>query len=524
MNCRQNKCREEDEAMTPLLELKSISKYFSGFCANHEINLTVGTGQVYGLLGENGAGKSTLMNILYGLEQPDTGVIRIDGKKVKITSPKMAICQGIGMVHQHFMLIPALTVVENIILAMDETHSVLLDRKRVAERILALSDRYQLKVDPYAKVSDLTVGQQQRVEIVKAIYKDCRLLILDEPTAVLTPREIEELCIIIRQFKEEQKSVIFITHKLNEVMRVSDNICVLRDGEKVADLAAADTDKNRLAALMVGKAVQFQVEKEERIPGKEVLSVSDLVVIHKNGHPAVDHLSLNVRAGEIYGIIGVDGNGQSELIQAIAALTERAAGHIRILGRDMAGATPGQVLDCGVSHIPEDRQHVGIAMKKSLLENLILYSYKKKEFKRGIFLDWGKVRRFGSELVEKYNVKAPKLGIAMGYLSGGNQQKAVVARELEKAPRLLLAVHPTRGVDIGAIEFIHKQIVDARNRGCGVLLISTEMDEVLALSDRIGVIYEGKILGEMDQPDADLEQIGLLMAGSVQADKKKEER
>ena len=504
--------------MAPLLELKSISKYYSGFCANHEIHLTVEAGQVYGLLGENGAGKSTLMNILYGLEQPDTGVIRIDGKEVTITSPKMAIRQGIGMVHQHFMLIPALTVVENIILAMDEKRSILFDKKQVADRILALSDRYQLKVDPYAKVADLTVGQQQRVEIVKAIYRDCRLLILDEPTAVLTPREIEELCSIIRQLKEENKSVIFITHKLNEVMKVSDRICVLRSGEKVADLVAADTDKPGLAALMVGKTVQFQVEKEERTPGKEVLSVSGLVVTLKNGHRAVDNLSLKVREGEIYGIMGVDGNGQSELIQAIAALTGSDAGHIRILGRDMAGATPGQVLDCGVSHIPEDRQHVGIAMKKSLMENLVLYSYKKKELKRGVFLDWRKVRHFASELVEKYNVKTPKLEIPIGYLSGGNQQKAVVARELEKSPRLLLAVHPTRGVDIGAIEFIHKQIVEARNRGCGVLLVSTEMDEILALSDRIGVIYEGKILGEMDQKDADLERIGLLMAGSAEAD------
>lgn len=503
--------------MAPLLELRKISKYFSGFCANHEINLTVETGQVYGLLGENGAGKSTLMNILYGLSQPDTGSIYIQGQKVKITSPKKAIRHGIGMVHQHFMLIPALTVVENIILAMDEGSRILMNKKAVADRILALSDKYKLKVDPYAKVSELTVGQQQRVEIVKAIYKDCRLLILDEPTAVLTPQEIEELCQMIRQFKAEEKSVIFITHKLREVMEVSDRIGVLRSGEKVAEVLPGETTKEELAALMVGKSVQFAVEKKAVIPGKRVLEVSDLSVAHKDGHMAVDHLSLSVREGEIYGIIGVDGNGQSELVSAIAALTKRHSGSIRINGREMSGASPKDVLDCGVSHIPEDRQHMGIAIRRSLMDNLILYSYKNADLKNRKLLSWPKVKGFTNQLVEKYNIKTPDLEIAIGYLSGGNQQKAVVARELEKNPSLLLAVHPTRGVDIGAVEFIHKQIVAARNRGCAVLLVSTEMDEVLSLSDRIGVIYEGQILGEMDQRDADIQEIGMLMAGSKKA-------
>ncbi|MFT4004665.1 MAG: ABC transporter ATP-binding protein [Lacrimispora sp.] len=502
--------------MAPLLELISISKYFSGFCANHEINLTVEAGKVYGLLGENGAGKSTLMNILYGLEQPDEGAIHIDGKPERISSPRAAISKGIGMVHQHFMLIPALTVTENVILAMDGGSHLFLDKKSVAKRILELSDRYHLQIDPHAKVGDLTVGQQQRVEILKAVYKDCRLLILDEPTAVLTPKEIDELCGMIRHFKEEQKSVIFITHKLNEVMRVSDSICVLRSGEKVAEVSVESTTQQELASLMVGKAVAFRVEKEKRLPGKEVLSVTGLVVKHKNGHRAVDGLSLMVREGEIYGIVGVDGNGQPELVQAITALTKIESGSVEILGQDVTRAEPRQVLDCGVSHIPEDRQQMGIAMRRTVTDNLLLYNYKNRELKTGIFLDLKRMGQFAEAMVKKYNVKVPNLQMEIRYLSGGNQQKAVVAREMEKDPKLLLAVHPTRGVDIGAIEFIHKQIVAARNRGCAVLLVSTELEEVLSLSDRIGVIYEGKILGEMDQSHADIEKIGMLMAGSAE--------
>lgn len=501
--------------MAPLLELKNISKYFFGFCANHEISMTVEPGKVYGLLGENGAGKSTLMNILYGLEQPDEGTIHIDGKPERISSPKAAISKGIGMVHQHFMLIPTLTVTENVILAMDGNRRLFLDKKSVAKRIGELSKRYHLQIDPHAKVEDLTVGQQQRVEILKAIYKDCRLLILDEPTAVLTPKEIEELCGMICHFKSEQKSIIFITHKLNEVMRVSDSICVLRGGEKVAQISADSTSQQELAALMVGKAVTFRVEKETRTPGKEVLSVRHLAVKHKNGRRAVDDLSLRVREGEIYGIIGVDGNGQPELVQAITALTKIESGSVEILGQDVTRAEPKQVLDCGVSHIPEDRQHMGIAMRRTVADNLLLYNYKNRELKTGIFLDWKKMRRFAEAMVKKYNVKVPNLQMEIRYLSGGNQQKAVVAREMEKEPKLLLAVHPTRGVDIGAIEFIHKQIVEARNRGCAVLLVSTELEEVLSLSDRIGVIYEGKILGEMDQSHVDIEKIGMLMAGSL---------
>ena len=485
--------------MANMLELRNISKIYGRSYANKNINLSVEAGKVYCLLGENGAGKSTLMNVLYGLTQPDGGEIYIDGKEVSVSSPKDAISYGIGMVHQHFMLIPALTVVENIILAMDEKKGLFVDKKGVA---------------------DLSVGQQQKVEIVKAIYRDCRLLILDEPTAVLTPKETEELYVIIDQFKKENKSVIFISHKLHEVMHVSDIISVLRNGENVATLNKCDTNENELAAHMVGKKVNFVVEKEQAHTGDTVLEISDLKVKGKKGNMAVDGLSLKVRAGEIYGIAGVDGNGQSELIEAIAGLTKSQGGNIRILGQDMTNQTPGKILKQGVSHIPADRQHMGILMQQSLFRNLILYDYNDPKFKKGIFMDWKKESEHAKGMVEKYNVKTPSLSLNIGYLSGGNQQKAVVARELEKEPKLLLAVHPTRGVDIGAIEFIHKEIVKARDKGCAVLLVSTELDEVMALGDRIGVIYEGKILGEMERKDATVDKIGMYMAGMSDASEK----
>lgn len=499
--------------MANMLELKNISKIYGRSYANKDINLSVEAGKVYCLLGENGAGKSTLMNVLYGLTQPDAGEIYIDGKKVSITSPKDAIHHGIGMVHQHFMLVPALTVVENIILVMDGQKGLLIDRKKVAEHVREISEKYGFHIDPYMKVSDLTVGQQQKVEIIKAIYHECRLLILDEPTAVLTPKEIEELYVIIEQFKNENKSVIFISHKLHEVMHVSDVISVLRNGENVAILNKEDTNENELAAHMVGKPVSFVTEKEKAQPGETVLEIDNLKVKGKKGNYTVDGLSLKVRAGEIYGIAGVDGNGQTELIEAITGLCRAEAGSIKILGKDMSNHMPGDILDCGVSHIPEDRQHVGILMQQSLLNNLVLYDYHDPQYHKGAFIDWKKEEEHARQMVEKYNVKTPSLRLNIGYLSGGNQQKAVVARELEKHPKLLLAVHPTRGVDIGAIEFIHKEIVKARDNGCAVLLVSSELDEILDLGDSIGVIYEGKIIGEMEREAATVEKIGMYMAG-----------
>lgn len=509
-----------EDSMADMLELRNISKLYGRNYANKNISLTVKSGEVHCLLGENGAGKSTLMNVLYGLTKPDSGEIFIDGSEVSILSPRDAIRYGIGMVHQHFMLIPAMTVVDNIILSTDESSGVILNQKKIAKRIREIAGKYGFEVDPFMKVSDLSVGQQQRVEIIKAIYHDCRLLILDEPTAVLTPRETEELYAIIERFRKENKSVIFISHKLHEVMHVSDVISVLRNGECIATLNKEETDEASLAACMVGKEVSFTVEKEKAHPGEAVLEVSGLSTKGKKGNLAVDDLSLTVHSGEIYGVAGVDGNGQAELIETITGLVKSESGKVRILGHDMTNRTPGEILDQGISHIPADRQSTGILMHESLEKNLTLYDYRNPEYRKGIFMDWRKAKKQAEDMVEKYGVKTPGLSLNIEYLSGGNQQKAVVARELEKKPELLIAAHPTRGVDIGAIEFIHGEIVKARDQGCAVLLISTELDEIMALSDRIGVIYDGRIIGEMDREEATVEKIGMLMAGMEENERK----
>lgn len=499
--------------MASMLELKKITKRYGDTFANREISLSIDEGEVYCLLGENGAGKSTLMNVLYGLTRPDHGEILMDGQPVSIHSPRDAIRCGIGMVHQHFMLIPALTVLENIVLASDEYKRFFVKKEQVAARIREISERYGFHIDPDMRVYNLSVGQQQRVEIVKAIYHHCRLLILDEPTAVLTPHETEELYGIIEQFKAEQKSVIFISHKLHEVMHVSDRISVLRNGESVATLYKKDTNEGELTAYMVGKPMDLTISKCKSCPREVVLQANGLKVRSRKGNLAVKDLSVSVRGGEIYGIAGVDGNGQSELIQALTGLRRAEGGSVKILGNDTLNATPGRILELGVSHIPEDRQHMGIAMNQSLMNNLILYDYRNPEYRKGCFLDWGKERRHAKDLIEKYRVKAPGITRNISYLSGGNQQKAVVARELDKNPKLLLAVYPTRGVDIGAVDFIHKEIVKARDSGCAVLLVSSELDEILTLSDRVGVIFDGTILGEMDREDATIERIGMYMAG-----------
>ncbi len=388
------------------LLLINIVKIYPGTIANKNVNLKVREGEVHALLGENGAGKSTLMNILYGLTQPNEGDIVFEGSQVRIHSPKDAISTGIGMVHQHFMLIPALTVVENIILGMDDGQKLHMNVKQVADRILELSKKYNLAVDPYARVADLTVGQQQRVEIVKALYKECRLLILDEPTAVLTPQEIEQLFRIIRRLTSENKSVIFITHKLGEVMEVCDRITVLRAGETVGTVDTADTSPRGLARMMVGKEVLFEVNKKQKEPGETVLDVRHLTVGHR-GVTAVDDLSLCVRAGEIYGIAGVDGNGQSELVRAITALTKKAGGAVTICGKDVTKGTPKDVLGCQVAHIPEDRQNVGVVMGMSIKENMLLHDYKKKEFKKNGLLDWKHIASHAKEIIGKYNIKTP---------------------------------------------------------------------------------------------------------------------
>lgn len=497
------------------IELKDITKKYPGTVACDKISVSFRRGEVHTLLGENGAGKSTLMNVLYGLAKPDGGHICVNGKAVDIDSPKTAISCGIGMVHQHFMLIPTLSVVENVILSLDE-NKIFINKKSVADRILEISHKYGLLVDPYAKISALTVGQQQRVEIIKALYKNCELLVLDEPTAVLTPQETKELFVAIRNLIAENKAVIFISHKLNEVMEISKVITILHLGKVAGSVNACDTCARELANMMVGREISFELDKGELEPGEFMLEVEDLHARDSKGVEMVRGLCMRVRAGEIYGIAGVDGNGQSELIRGLTGLYAKT-GNVTIAGADMTHATPKEILDMGVAHIPEDRHGMGMVMKMPIRSNLVLDTYNNGAFSKGVFMDWKKVDEKAQYLIEHYGIKTTSADNGVDSLSGGNQQKLVVARELDKKPKLLFAVHPTRGIDIGATQFIHRQIIAARNSDCAVVLVSTELDEIMALSDRIGVIYEGVIIGEMDRREANLERIGLLMAGKKDA-------
>ncbi len=504
----------------PRLELRGVTKRFASLVANNNLHLTVQAGGVHALLGENGAGKSTLMNILYGLLKPDSGTILIDGQEVNIASPSDAIRHGIGMVHQHFMLVPTITVLENVLLMLaNEEKGFLPKTRQVKARILELSEKYGLDVDPSALVSNLTVGQQQRVEIIKAVYNDSELLILDEPTAVLTPTETVELFQIIKRFTESGKSVIFISHKLGEVMELSSRITVLRAGKVIDTVMTADTSPQELSFLMVGKKLDMRLHRSDEPAGAVVLAVEDFVVKSLSGTMAVDHLHLQVRAGEVYGIAGVDGNGQSELIKGICSLARRESGSVTINGTQLELlCPPSAALHCGMAHIPEDRQRIGTIMSMSVAENLVLHNINEAQFRSHKLLDWKKINAYSESIVKKYDVRASGTTAPIHSLSGGNQQKLIVARELEKSPQLLLAMHPTRGVDIGAIDFIHKQIIAARNAGCAVLLVSTELDEILALSDRIGVIFKGKIKGETDRNNVDMNKISLWMAGHDSAE------
>ena len=495
------------------LELRGITKRFGSLVANDSIDLKVESGEIHALLGENGAGKSTLMNVLYGLLKPDQGQILLDGKVVTFHDPGDALAAGIGMVHQHFMLVPVFTVAENVMLGVERTSVLgLLNRRRARKDVLELSSRYGLAIDPDALVEDLPVGIQQRVEIVKALHREASVVILDEPTAVLTPGETNELFRIMRDLKAAGKSIIFISHKLKEVQEIADRITVLRRGKVVGAPPPTATDEE-LASLMVGRAVELTVHKEPAHPGNVVLRVDDLHVENVAGRAVVDGVSFEVRSGEIVGVAGVQGNGQTELCEAIMGLLPVTAGSINVDSHDLTGARTRVVLESGVSYIPEDRLEDGIVVGFSLADNLVLDVYNRPPYASGLALHLDVIRESAAKHMEEYDIRATSIDMTAGTLSGGNQQKVIVARELGRDVRLLIANQPTRGLDVGSIEFVHHRIVAARDQGAAVLICSTELDEIYALADRIIVMYEGRIAGERP-PTVSIEELGLLMAGA----------
>jgi len=501
-----------------VLELRGITKRFPGVVANDSVDFDLRRGEVHALLGENGAGKSTLMNVLYGLYQPDEGEILIKGEPVRLHSPKDAIGRGIGMVHQHFMLIPVMTVAENIVLATEPTQAgFLLDYRAASERVRELSRSFNFAIDPEARVESITVGQQQRVEILKALYRHADILILDEPTAVLTPQEAVELFEILRNLTREGMSVIFITHKLNEVLDIADRITVLRRGKMIDTVTREGATEEGLARLMVGREVLLRVDKQPAQPGEPLLSVEDLRVVDDRGLEAVRGVSFDVRAGEIVGIAGVDGNGQSELIDALSGLRRSASGSVRIGEHEVTGASPSTILDLGLGHIPEDRQRRGLVLEFSLAENVALHDYDKAPDSRWGWLFPRQLVRRARELLSQFDVRGGGPQTRAAALSGGNQQKVVLAREIGRSPSVLIAAQPTRGLDVGAIEFVHRRLVEARDDAKAVLLVSLELEEILSLSDRILVIYEGQIVAEHG-PDVSEEQLGIEMTGGRRAE------
>jgi general nucleoside transport system ATP-binding protein len=497
----------------PVLELRGITKRFPGIVANDDVDFDLRQGEVHALLGENGAGKSTLMNVLYGLYHPDEGEIVINGKHAELGTPKAAIENGIGMVHQHFMLIPVMTVAENIVLATEPTHNgVMLDYRTAEKRVREISTRFGLAVDPRALVHDITVGQQQRVEILKALYRGADILILDEPTAVLTPQEAQELFAIIRSLTEQGKSIIFISHKLNEVTEIADRITVLRRGKKVETLPAAGATEEGLARLMVGREVLLRVEKGAPQPGAPLLTVEGLVVEDDREIEQVRGVSFEVRAGEIVGIAGVDGNGQTELIDAITGLRRPKAGRVVVDGVDVTNANARHSLDAGLGHIPEDRQRRGLVLDFSLAENLALHDYDHPPSSRFGWLYPKRLVAKAAKLIREFDVRGGGPQTRAGGLSGGNQQKVILAREIDRNPKVLIAAQPTRGLDVGAIEFVHRRLVAERDEGRAVLLVSLELEEILSLADRILVIFEGRIVGEFP-PGVSEEELGVAMTG-----------
>ena len=497
------------------LELQGITKTFPGVVANDDVSLAVEEGEVVALLGENGAGKSTLMNVLYGLYKPDKGTVAIDGEEIELNSSRDAIAAGIGMVHQHFMLVPVFTVAENVILGQEPAGPMGVIKQESAHQIVSeISERYGLRVDPEAVIEDLPVGLQQRVEIIKVLNREARYVIFDEPTAVLTPQEVEEFFKILRGLQEDGKGIIFITHKLGEALEVADRIAVMRAGKKVAEVSPGETNEEALAELMVGRPVELVVPKDASSPGDTVLEVKDVVVLDDRGHRAVNGVSFEVRAGEIVGIAGVQGNGQTELIEGITGLRPTLGGTVMLQGTDVTDYSPRHLHNAGISHIPEDRQESGLVLGFTVAENMVLDSYYEAPFSRGIIMNWGAVEETAERLVEQYDVRTPGVNVPVSNLSGGNQQKVIVAREFDREVALVVASQPTRGIDVGSIEYIHSQIVAKRDAGAAVLVVSSELEEVTALADRVLVLYHGRIAGEF-APDADITDIGLAMLGSA---------
>ena len=496
-----------------IIRMTGIVKRFPGVLANDNVSLEVEEGEVHCLLGENGAGKSTLMNILYGLYGHDEGEIYLRGKRVEYTGPGDAIKNGIGMVHQHFMLIPVFTVLENLILGTEAVKGLSLDLARSERELTEISDKYGMGLNLHAYVRDISVGMQQRVEIVKLLYRGADIMIFDEPTAILTPQEIEELYKVMRSLRDKGKTIIFITHKLNEVMEISDRVTVLRDGRVVELVDTKSTDTRKLARMMVGRDVLFTTECPDVETGNEILKVDNIRAKDKRGLEALKGLSLSVRQGEIVGIAGVDGNGQTELVEVLTGLRHVQSGTVTLDGRDMTNKSCKEYLEAGTAHIPEDRLLRGLILDFPLYENMVLGSEDKKPFAKGIFLDFRKVREWAEGLVQAFDVRTAGVGVLAGTLSGGNQQKAVLAREFARNPKILIASQPTRGLDVGAIEFIHRQIVEAKQAGKGILLVSLELSEIMNLSDRILVIYAGKIVAEFKTCEATELEIGFMMAG-----------
>ncbi|MBC6695674.1 ABC transporter ATP-binding protein [Terrisporobacter mayombei] len=506
-----------------VVEMKNITKKFGDFVANDNINLTVHKGEVHALLGENGAGKSTLMNILYGLYNPTSGEIYINGELVDISNPNVAISKGIGMVHQHFMLVQPFTVAENIILGTEPTANLgALDMKKAIKDVKEISEKYGLFVDPMSKIQDITVGMQQRVEILKALYRGAETLILDEPTAVLTPQEITELINIIRNLTKEGKSVIIITHKLKEIKAIADYCTVIRRGKYIDTVKVSDVTENDLAEMMVGREVNFKVDKEEAKPTKTVLNVNNLIVKDNRKINVVDGLSLEVKAGEILGIAGIDGNGQSELVEALTGLRKVESGIIEINGDTVVNNTPKQIFKKGIKNIPEDRQKRGLVLDYTVAENVVLQNYKENKYSKNGILNPEAINEQAQHIIDRFDVRPNDLNAKARGLSGGNQQKIIIGREVTNIeasrqdshePQLLIATQPTRGLDVGAIEFVHKSLVEQRDAGNAVLLVSLELDEVMNVSDRIAVIYEGKIVGIVDAKETDENELGMMMAG-----------